>query len=154
MPTSNSYPLFPRLASLISGFLKATQLFSPDPLSSLHVLHVQMFPRPILNAALSLTKRLSDCRSASLRLFSNHISSSKMMRAVLPAQNHTLDSSSPSFSILLWCFLCWMQPVIWPLSNTFSMTSGCVFQCACWRNEKLLIASASWKIVARALILQ
>ena len=37
-----NWSLFSRLASLISGFLKATQLFRPNPLSSLHIVRVEM----------------------------------------------------------------------------------------------------------------
>ena len=46
---------FPQLASLISGFLKATQLFSPNPLSSPHTAHVEMLSLSLSNIAVSPT---------------------------------------------------------------------------------------------------
>ena len=70
--------LFVRLASLVSGFLKATQLFSPSPLSSLHIVRVEMLLLSLLNIALhstvtflqfDFTKRLSDRHSRSFRIF-------------------------------------------------------------------------------------
>lgn len=39
------------LASLISGFLLAAQLFSPNPLSSLHTVHVEMLLFALVNTA-------------------------------------------------------------------------------------------------------
>ena len=49
------WSLFIQLASLISGFLKATQEFSPNPLSSVNSLHVEMLLLSLLNIAMSST---------------------------------------------------------------------------------------------------
>lgn len=40
-----------RLASLISGFLRAAQLFTLNPLSSLHTVHVEMLLVALANTA-------------------------------------------------------------------------------------------------------
>lgn len=42
------------LVSLISGFLWAAQLFSPNPLSSLHTVHVEMLWFALVNTATSV----------------------------------------------------------------------------------------------------
>ena len=78
MPPSKLRPFF-QVASVISGFLKASELFSPNPLSSLHIVHVEMLLLSILTIALSstvvvflwfdFTKRLSDHQSLSIRIF-------------------------------------------------------------------------------------
>ena len=46
---------FSLFVSLISGFVKATQLLSPNPLSSLYIVHVEMLLLLLLNIALSPT---------------------------------------------------------------------------------------------------
>lgn len=50
-----NWSLCPQLASLISGFLKTTQLFSPRPLTSLHFVHVEMLLLSLINITLSST---------------------------------------------------------------------------------------------------
>ena len=73
---------FSWLASLIHGYLKATQLFSPIHLSSLHTVCVEMLLLSLLNITLSSTvvflpfdftippfQRLSDRQSRSIRIF-------------------------------------------------------------------------------------
>ena len=45
----------PQLVSLLSGFLKVTQLFSPNPLSSLCIVRVEMLLLSLLNKAVSST---------------------------------------------------------------------------------------------------
>lgn len=74
---------FVSASSLIIGCLKATQLFGHS--SSLQIVHVEVFSLLLSNTALTppvaflpfdFTKSLSDCQSASFRIFYNHISSS------------------------------------------------------------------------------
>jgi len=73
-----NWSLFSWLASLISGLLRATKLFSPNPLSSLRIVRVEMLLLSLLNIALSytvvflrldFTKSLSDRQSWSVRIF-------------------------------------------------------------------------------------
>ncbi len=50
-----SHANFFRLASLISYFLKATRLFSPNPLSFLRIVRVEMILLSLLNIAVRST---------------------------------------------------------------------------------------------------
>ena len=59
-PESNLYPpqqteaVFFSFASLISGFLKATQLLSPNPLRSFHIVCVEMLLLSLFNIAVNV----------------------------------------------------------------------------------------------------
>ena len=75
----NKLKPFIQVSSLIIGFLKTTQLFSPNPLGSLHIVRVEMLLFSPLNIAVSSTFFffLSD-RDRS-RLFSDYISFNMMV---------------------------------------------------------------------------
>lgn len=69
--------IFSRLASLISGFLQATQLFSPNLLTSLCIVHVEMLLLSLLYTALRSTGVFPqfdfskcDLQARSFRIFS------------------------------------------------------------------------------------
>ena len=110
------------------------------------ILYIQSVSWPnfwAINAAeLDLTKPLSDLRSPSFKIFSDQISSLKMMVPHYPSRfKNALDNSNfSSFSNLLSCFLCLMQAndlTLLKPSYIFPMTTGH----GCLRNEKLLTAS-------------
>jgi len=114
-----NWSLFFQLASLISGFLKATQLFSPNPLSSLRIVRVKMLLLSLLNIPVSstvvvflrfdFTKRLNDRRSQSL--FFDYISSS-VQTVLIP----TLVVSA----VCLGVFFAWCTPLIWAFWNRWT----------------------------------
>ena len=90
-----NWSIFFWLASLISGFLKATQLFIPNPLSSLHTLHVEML---LLSLLMAQTKRrpLGKITSLTTRVLSrwgveeqrNWTKAQKVWRTVTQGMTH------------------------------------------------------------------
>ena len=111
-PKSNLYTpeqieaFFFRLASPLSGFLRATQMFSPNPLSSLRFVWEEMLFLSLLNKDVSST----------VFVFTVWVHQtfkwSFFLYPVRPVFNNALDSSEPnlcSFSNILRCFLCLMH---------------------------------------------
>ena len=106
---------FPRLASLISGFLKAPQLFGSNPLSSLHIVRVEMLLPSLLNTdvtstvdflRLDVTKHLNDLQSLSFKIF------------CLPHFFHKDDGSLLSFQVLIKCWTV-LNPILVVSSISF-----------------------------------